>query len=272
MPARTLTGVVVGAVLAIAMHVGAAETTSAPPTAQAEPSAAALKDEVDRRSYAMGMNLASQFRQLATDVNLDPFILGLKDAMSGVKTQLTEQEMRTVIGGLQQQAKKRQTMARAEERLKNRQAREAFFAQSNAKEGVMARPTAQADTTPAAAASTKIHVSFKLDPSVSGATYGGERWVSPQTYTTSPHEGNETTVEARAEGVGLAGQVSRIQTSWTAEDPKMLSVSEGKGGVVAITVKRPGTSKLSVASAGLSKDLQVKASVKGKGLQVEISQ
>ncbi len=29
---------------------------------------------------------------------------------------------------------------------------------------------------------TAIQVSFKLDPRLSGPTYGGERWISPPTY------------------------------------------------------------------------------------------
>jgi hypothetical protein len=39
------------------------------------------------------------------------------------------------------------------------------------------------DEKAAPAAAATINVAFKLDPRLSGPTYGGERWVSPPTYT-----------------------------------------------------------------------------------------
>jgi hypothetical protein len=119
------------------------------------------------------------------------------------------------------------------------------------------------------AALTGINVSFKLDPRLSGPTYGGERWVSPPTYTGASAQ---DTVEARAFGIGANGQPVNISPKWRAADPEMVDVSPGEGNAVKITVRRAGESSLEVASQGLSKKLSIKAEYKGNILQVQLSQ
>lgn len=121
-----------------------------------------------------------------------------------------------------------------------------------------------------------IRISFRLDPRVSGPTYGGERWLSPPTYASAAQPGNEATVEARVHGVDASGRSIRIRPAWTAADPGMIVVSPvapGQLDHVQIRVKHPGESKLKVASLGTSRELLVKArSLGGKAIQVEIAQ
>src|SRR5574342_139624 len=57
-----------------------------------------------------------------------------------------------------------------------------------------------------AAALTRINVSFKLDPRLSGPTYGGERWVSPATYMGASAQ---DAVEVRARTVDARGAPAR---------------------------------------------------------------
>jgi FKBP-type peptidyl-prolyl cis-trans isomerase FklB len=125
---------------------------------------------------------------------------------------------------------------------------------------------ARSDAAPAASA---INVSFKLDPRLSGPTYGGERWVSPPTYMGA---NAQDTVEARTEATDAHGRPLKISSTWTASDPEMVTVSPDEGNRVKITVKRAGESNVEVASAGLSKILSIKAKQHSNGLQVEISQ
>lgn len=126
----------------------------------------------------------------------------------------------------------------------------------------------------AAAALAGINVSFKLDPRLTRGLYMGERWVSPPTYTnTNSPDGKTLTVEARARGLDGKGQATNISPSWIPADPGMVTVAPGQGSEVKITVQHPGTSKLKVSSAGMSKELLITAKHEGgKPIQVEITQ
>src|SRR4051794_5362289 len=55
-----------------------------------------------------------------------------------------------------------------------------------------------------------IRVSFRIDPRLVGGTYGGERWTSGTTYTSSAQPGSEAVVEAKVDGV---------RTAWIESDP-----------------------------------------------------
>ncbi|OFW16725.1 MAG: hypothetical protein A3H27_09460 [Acidobacteria bacterium RIFCSPLOWO2_02_FULL_59_13] len=118
-----------------------------------------------------------------------------------------------------------------------------------------------------ASALADIRFSFKLDPRVFGGTYGGERWVSPATYTTTLD-----TVEARVAGVGSKGSLENMNAKWIPSDPEMVTVTPSEGNEVKIIVHRVGESKLTVASQGISKELAIKAEHKGEAMQVEIAQ
>jgi FKBP-type peptidyl-prolyl cis-trans isomerase FklB len=114
-----------------------------------------------------------------------------------------------------------------------------------------------------------IKVSFKLDPRLTQGLYMGERWVSPATYTGTT---GQDTVEARILGMNAQGKPVSVSPRWIPSDPEMVTVSPGQGGQVTITVKRAGESRLQVTSAGVSKELLVKATQRDKIMQVEIAQ
>lgn len=65
----------------------------------------ALKTQKEKISYALGMDLGSQLRRSSIDVDPVLFGQGLKDALSGGKTLLTEEQVRAVISGLQAEQK-----------------------------------------------------------------------------------------------------------------------------------------------------------------------
>ena len=116
---------------------------------------------------------------------------------------------------------------------------------------------------------TNIGISFKLDPRLQDSTYGGERWVSPLTFTGATAQ---DTVEARAQGVEGKGLPVKISPEWVSSDPEMVTVAPSQGDQVKITVHRAGESTLKVAAQGFSKELVVRAKYLGKFIQVEISQ
>jgi FKBP-type peptidyl-prolyl cis-trans isomerase len=119
---------------------------------------------------------------------------------------------------------------------------------------------------------SEIRVSFKLDPRLSGATYGGERWIASSPFTSLAQVGTQATVEAKVDGVSKNGAPVRVAVEWTPADPEMVSVAPGENSQVKITVHHAGESNLTVASNGVSKTLLVRAKNVGNATQVEISQ
>ena len=104
--------------------------------------AAALKTEKDKLSYAMGMDLGNQLKTRSVDIDSAVFGQGLKDALSGSKTLLTEEEARAVITELQKVMVVKQAERRKRSlRDKNKAEGEAFLAANKAKEGVVALPS-----------------------------------------------------------------------------------------------------------------------------------
>ena len=103
--------------------------------------APALKSQKEKLSYALGMDLGNQFRMQSTDV--DPALLfqGLKDALAGGKTLLTEEEARAAIAVLQNELAKKQAEAAKILAEKNKREGEAFLAANKGKEGVVLLPS-----------------------------------------------------------------------------------------------------------------------------------
>jgi FKBP-type peptidyl-prolyl cis-trans isomerase FklB len=113
--------------------------------------APALKTQKDKASYALGMDLGSQLRKQTIEVDPALFYQGLKDALSGGKTLLNEQQVKDAIAELQAELKKREYDRRkgtdegdAEAKLLaayNKRAGDAFLAGNKTKEGVVALPS-----------------------------------------------------------------------------------------------------------------------------------
>ena len=121
---------------------------------------------------------------------------------------------------------------------------------------------------PATGSLSGIQVSFKLDPRLSGPTYGGEHWVSPPVYSGISAQ---DTVEVRVEGIGPEGQSVRISPRWTPSDPEMVTVTPEEGSLVKIRVKRAGESSVQVAASGVSRKLSIKVESRNNALQVSIT-
>jgi FKBP-type peptidyl-prolyl cis-trans isomerase FklB len=117
-----------------------------------------------------------------------------------------------------------------------------------------------------------LRISFKLDPRLSGATYGGERWIASTPFTSLAQVGTQATVEVKADGVAKNGAPVRAAVEWRPADPEMITVAPGENSQARITVHHAGESKVTVASNGVSKQLLVKAKYVGNATQVEISQ
>jgi len=120
-----------------------ASTTAAKKPATTAKTAAplTLKTDNEKQSYAMGMNLGMGLRHQG--MTLDPALVarGMKDAMGGGKTALTEDEARTVIQKLQGDVRQKMEAKSKEEGTANRKVGEEFLAANKTKEGVVTLPS-----------------------------------------------------------------------------------------------------------------------------------
>jgi FKBP-type peptidyl-prolyl cis-trans isomerase FklB len=100
-----------------------------------------LKTQKDKLSYVVGLDMGNSLKKNMIDVNPEIVAQGIKDALSGEKPLMTEQEMKETIMALQKdlQAKQQeQAKALAE---KNKKEGEAFLAENKKKQGVITMPS-----------------------------------------------------------------------------------------------------------------------------------
>jgi FKBP-type peptidyl-prolyl cis-trans isomerase FklB len=138
--------------------------------------------------------------------------------------------------------------------------------------GVVQQQAAELGAANAGVPLSDIRISFKVDPRLSGGTYGGERWIASSPFNSLAQVGTQATVEAKVDGVAKSGAPVRATVEWKPADPEMITVAPGENSQVRITVHHAGESKVTVASNGISKQLIVKAKYTGNATQVEISQ
>jgi FKBP-type peptidyl-prolyl cis-trans isomerase FklB len=112
--------------------------------------APALNTQEQKASYALGLDLGNQLRKEKIEVDPSLFYQGLKDALSGGKALLTDQQVKDAIAGLQAEMKKREYNRRkgteednAEATLLsayNKRTGDAFLAGNKVKQGVVTLP------------------------------------------------------------------------------------------------------------------------------------
>ena len=116
-------------------------TTAKPSTATASSQPLALKTEKEKLSYAIGMNIGESMKK--DSLNIDPAILSraIKDAVSGAKTSMTEEEARTIVTAFRTEMVKKQQAEAQKTSDANKQAGEKFLAENKTKEGVVTLPS-----------------------------------------------------------------------------------------------------------------------------------
>jgi FKBP-type peptidyl-prolyl cis-trans isomerase len=117
-----------------------------PATATKSAAAApALTTRKDKFSYALGMNIGNGYKQglekqsVEFDANL--IAQGVKDALSGAKTRLTDEEAKAVLTEVQTEVNKQRQEKLKEASDKNKAEGEAFLAANKSKEGVVTLPS-----------------------------------------------------------------------------------------------------------------------------------
>jgi FKBP-type peptidyl-prolyl cis-trans isomerase FklB len=106
--------------------------------AQGDP---ALKDEKDKISYSVGVEIGTTLKKQGIDVTPDLLTRGIRDALTGAKTLLTEEEIVQTLTNFRKEfiAKKQELNKQLAE--KNKKDEEAFLAENQKKEGVKTLPS-----------------------------------------------------------------------------------------------------------------------------------
>ncbi|HSZ61839.1 MAG TPA: FKBP-type peptidyl-prolyl cis-trans isomerase [Terriglobales bacterium] len=127
----------------------AATTTTKTPakktgTATKSAAPAPLTTRKQKFSYALGMNigngLGGNLKKQGIEVDWNIVAKGLKDAIAGGKTQLTEEEAQAVLKEVQTEVQKQQQEKMKEASDKNKADGEAFLAANKGKDGVVTLP------------------------------------------------------------------------------------------------------------------------------------
>lgn len=100
-----------------------------------------LKDSKDKLSYSIGMQIGGQFKAQEIEVNPDIVAAGIRDALAGGKTLLTDQEVSDVMQKARAEMMTKATAKLAEGGTKNRKEGAAFLAANAKKEGVKTLPS-----------------------------------------------------------------------------------------------------------------------------------
>jgi FKBP-type peptidyl-prolyl cis-trans isomerase FklB len=119
-------------------------TAKKPAGTTAKSSAAAplvLKTDKQKQSYAMGMNLGTGLHHQG--IALDPALVarGMRDAMNGGKTAMTEDEARTALTQLRNDVNQKMQAKAHEEGAANRKEGDDFLAANKSKPGVVTLPS-----------------------------------------------------------------------------------------------------------------------------------
>jgi FKBP-type peptidyl-prolyl cis-trans isomerase len=103
--------------------------------------ATTLKTPKDKFSYALGMNLGTSLHKQAVDVDPSIVAQGLRAALAGGKTLMTQEEAQTALMEVQNELRKKQQEKIQVAGEANKKEGEAFLAANKAKEGVVTLPS-----------------------------------------------------------------------------------------------------------------------------------
>jgi FKBP-type peptidyl-prolyl cis-trans isomerase FklB len=113
--------------------------------AKKTPAPLTLDTEKDKVSYAIGMNigkgLSQNLKQSGVEVDSDILLRALKDALSGGKLLLTDQEVQATLTALQTEVREKIALQQQQLAETNKKEGDAFLAANKTKEGVVALPS-----------------------------------------------------------------------------------------------------------------------------------
>jgi FKBP-type peptidyl-prolyl cis-trans isomerase FklB len=114
--------------------------THKPPVARTQP-APPLTTQKDKFSYALGMNLGTSLHRQSVPVDPNILLRGLKDALAGGKTALTEDQAKAALREVQNEMRQKQQAEMQQQGEANKKEGEVFLAANKGKEGIVTLPS-----------------------------------------------------------------------------------------------------------------------------------
>jgi FKBP-type peptidyl-prolyl cis-trans isomerase FklB len=100
-----------------------------------------LKDEKEKVSYSIGLDIGNTFKKQNMDINLDVLMAGLRDATSGKTPLLNEEQVKETMTAYSKTMMEAQANKAREAGKKNLEIGEKFLAENKSKEGVKTTPS-----------------------------------------------------------------------------------------------------------------------------------
>jgi FKBP-type peptidyl-prolyl cis-trans isomerase FklB len=100
-----------------------------------------LKDQRDKASYSIGVNIGGGIKSNALDLNTEALIAGIQDGIAGAKPQLTDKEREETLMAFEQEMTKKETERLKEVAEKNKKEGAEFLVANKAKDGVKTLPS-----------------------------------------------------------------------------------------------------------------------------------
>jgi FKBP-type peptidyl-prolyl cis-trans isomerase len=101
----------------------------------------ALKNQKEKISYGIGVGVARDFKLRGVELEVEAFLKGLKDELSGSKLIMTEKELDSMMDAYARELRVKQEEAEKIAAEENRKAGKAFLAENAKKEGVVTLPS-----------------------------------------------------------------------------------------------------------------------------------
>ncbi|HUI52777.1 MAG TPA: FKBP-type peptidyl-prolyl cis-trans isomerase, partial [Terriglobales bacterium] len=115
--------------------------TGASTAAKPKPAPLTLTTQAQKVSYAIGMGLGKNLKRDSVDIDPAVLLRGLKDAISGAKPLLTDDEAKAAITQLQTEVRAKEEEKSKVAALENKMKGDAFLAANKTKEGVITTPS-----------------------------------------------------------------------------------------------------------------------------------
>ena len=100
-----------------------------------------LKDQKGKESYSLGYQFGQYIKSQGIDIDLEIYTSGIKDALGGKEPQMSQEDIRGTIMGLQQRQQAARQKEMKEKSTKNLEQGKTFLAENQKKEGVKALPS-----------------------------------------------------------------------------------------------------------------------------------
>ncbi len=100
-----------------------------------------LKDQKDKESYSLGYQFGHNLKTQGVDINLDVYTSGIKDALGDKEPQMSQEEIRATITGLQQRLQAARQKELKEMAAKNVEEGKKFLAENQKKGGIKTLPS-----------------------------------------------------------------------------------------------------------------------------------